>query len=113
VSVGRLGFKVLAALVLICACRKESGVRAPLTVTGSYCDKGIKSQITVGKDVVAFVKPGKGGIMLKWSYAANGYYAQLPGGRAYKLEYRAPDFALHDCTTEKSCSFSRMIPKCD
>lgn len=96
----------------LAACKKKTPEqKAPISAAGTYCDRAAKVEIKLKTNSLAYIKPGVGPVIMTWNDEINGYFVQLPG-RAYKLEYKDPDFALNLCSKPEQCKFQRIINKC-
>ena len=106
-------FKLILLISLTCSGCKEKTPehKAPVSAAGTYCDRVVRVEIKLKTNSLAYIKPGVGPLIMTWNNDINGYFVQMPG-RAYKLEYREPDFALSLCSKPEDCKFLRIINKC-
>ncbi len=106
-------FAGLAALALaISQCKKSGSGKAPVDAAGVYCDRARVVEIRLKEDSLAYIRKDIGPTVLTWKPDINAYYVHLPR-QSYKLEYKNPGFALHQCSSETDCHFQRLIKKCD
>ncbi len=112
ISIFRSSVVAVGLSILCVGCKKMSEGKAPESAAGQYCDRAAKVEIKIKTKSLAYIKRGVGPLIMTWTDDINGYFVQMPG-RAYKLEYKKPDFALHLCSSPTECKFQRMITKCD